>query len=142
MANIQQEISSFLPEATFVEGTILEVSVPDAKWHDLALYLHNQLHFDYLVSIVGMDWGETLGCVYYLTSTVDNSQVSVKIETADRILCFILFRIFGNPRIYTNVKSMIFLESVSSTTPICAGCFCETTGWGILSEKIIMQTLN
>ena len=37
MANIQQEISSFLPEATFVEGTILEVSVPDAKWHDLAL---------------------------------------------------------------------------------------------------------
>ena len=139
MANIQQEISSFLPEATFVEGTILEVSVPDAKWHDLALYLHNQLHFDYLVSIVGMDWGETLGCVYYLTSTVDNSQVSVKIE---RILCSILFRIFGNPRIYTNVKSMIFLESVSSTTPICAGCFCETTGWGILSEKIIMQTLN
>ena len=84
MANIQQEISSFLPEATFVEGTILEVSVPDAKWHDLALYLHNQLHFDYLVSIVGMDWGETLGCVYYLTSTVDNSQVSVKIEAADR----------------------------------------------------------
>ena len=124
MANIQQEISSFLPEATFVEGTILEVSVPDAKWHDLALYLHNQLHFDYLVSIVGMDWGETVGCVYYLTSTVDNSQVSVKIETADR----------ENP--------MIFWESVSSTTPICAGCFCETTGWGILSEKIIMQTLN
>ena len=67
-----------------MEGTILEVSVPDAKWHDLALYLHNQLHFDYLVSIVGMDWGETLGCVYYLTSTVDNSQVSVKIEAADR----------------------------------------------------------
>ena len=78
MANIQQEISSFLPEATFVEGTILEVSVPDAKWHDLALYVHNQLHFDYLVSIVGMDWGETVGCVYYLTSTVDNSQVSQK----------------------------------------------------------------
>ena len=45
MTNIQQEKSSFLPEATFVEGTILEVSVPDAKWHDLALYLHNQLYF-------------------------------------------------------------------------------------------------
>lgn len=84
MANIQQEISSFLPEATFVEGTILEVSVPDAKWHDLALYLHDKLHFDYLVSIVGMDWGETLGCVYYFTCTADNSQVSVKVETADR----------------------------------------------------------
>ena len=69
MANIQQEISSFLPEATFVEGPILEVSVPDAKWHDLALYLRDKLHFDYLVSIVGMDWGETLGCVYYLTRT-------------------------------------------------------------------------
>ena len=135
MVNIQQEISSFLPEATFVEGTILEVSVPDAKWHDLALYLHNQLHFDYLVSIVGMDWGETVGCVYYLTSTVDNSQVSVKIETADR----------ENPLLHSVSdiwKSMIFLEFVLSTTPICAGCFCVTTGWGILSEKIIMQTLN
>ena len=84
MANIQQEISSFLSEATFVEGPILEVSVPDAKWHDLALYLHDKLHFDYLVSIVGMDWGETLGCVYYFTCTADNSQVSVKVETADR----------------------------------------------------------
>ena len=84
MANIQQEISSFLPEATFVEGPILEVSVPDAKWHDLALYLRDKLHFDYLVSIVGMDWGETLGCVYYLTRTADNAQVSVKVETADR----------------------------------------------------------
>ena len=61
MANIQQEISSFLPEATFVEGTILEVSVPDAKWHDLALYLHNQLHFDYLVSIVGTRRGAASG---------------------------------------------------------------------------------
>ena len=67
-----------------MEGPILEVSVPDAKWHDLALYLHDKLHFDYLVSIVGMDWGETLGCVYYFTCTADNSQVSVKVETADR----------------------------------------------------------
>ncbi len=84
MANIQQEISSFLPEATFIEGAILEVSVSDAKWHDLAKHLHDTLRFDYLVSIVGMDWGETLGCVYYLTSTADNSQVAVKVETADR----------------------------------------------------------
>ena len=84
MANIQQEISGFLPEATFVEGAILEVAVPDAKWHELALYLRDKQHFDYLVSIVGMDWGVTMGCVYYLTSTADNSQISVKVETSDR----------------------------------------------------------
>lgn len=143
MANIQQEISSFLPEATFVEGTILEVSVPDAKWHDLALYLHNQLHFDYLVSIVGMDWGETVGCVYYLTSTVDNSQVSVKIETADREnpLLHSVSDIWKSANLYER-EVYDFLESVLSTTPICVGCFCVMTGLGILSEKIIMQTLN
>lgn len=86
MANIQEKIKSFLPDAVFEEGAILQVSVPDAKWHALAQFLRddNELKFDYLVAIVGMDWGETLGCVYYLSSSAHADRVSVKVETSDR----------------------------------------------------------
>lgn len=72
MANIQEKISNFLPEATFVEGQILEAVIPAKDWQRVARFLRNdeELQFDYLVSLIGMDWGETLGCVYYFDSTV------------------------------------------------------------------------
>ncbi len=84
MAEIQQRIAGLIPEATFEEGDILTVGIPDAKWHDLALALRDQLHFDYLITIVGMDWVETLGCVYYLESTSDHTRIAVKVTTTDR----------------------------------------------------------
>lgn len=90
-----------------------------------------------------MDWGETLGCVYYLTSTVDNSQVSVKIEAADREnpLLHSVSDIWKSANLYEReVYDFFGIRFINH--PDSAGCFCETTGWGILSEKIIMQTLN
>ncbi|MBO1734185.1 MAG: NADH-quinone oxidoreductase subunit D [Coprobacter sp.] len=86
MANIQEKISNFLPEATFVEGQILEAVIPAKDWQRVARFLRNdeELQFDYLVSLIGMDWGETLGCVYYFDSTVHHHQVSVKVETSDK----------------------------------------------------------
>ena len=86
MANIQETIAKLLPEATFEEGDILMVNVPDAKWHNLAKELkeNKDLSFDFLVTIVGMDWTETLGCIYYLTSTKHNTHLSVKVTTDNR----------------------------------------------------------
>ena len=86
MANIQEKIAKLFPEATFEEGEILQVNIPDAKWHALALTLKSdaELHFDFLVTIVGMDWTDKLGCVYYLKSTSTNKEISVKIVTDDR----------------------------------------------------------
>ena len=59
MANIQEKISNFLPEATFVEGQILEAVIPAKDWQRVARFLRNdeELQFDYLVSLIGMDWG-------------------------------------------------------------------------------------
>ncbi len=86
MANLQEKISRLFPEATFEEGEILLVNIPDARLHDLVKTLRDDkdMNFDYLVTIVGMDWVSSLGCVYYLTSTVSKEFISVKTSTSDR----------------------------------------------------------
>lgn len=84
MANLQEKISKLFPEATFEEGEILLVNIPDAKLHDLVKSLRDECGFDYLVTIVGMDWVTSLGCVYYLTSTATKEFVSIKVQTTDR----------------------------------------------------------
>ena len=86
MAQLQETIAKLMPEATFEEGDILMVNVPDAKWHALAKELKENpdLSFDFLVTIVGMDWTDKFGCIYYLTSTKHNVRLSVKVTCEDR----------------------------------------------------------
>lgn len=86
MAQIQETIAKLMPEATFEEGDILQVCVPDVQWHRLAKELKENpdLGFDFLVTIVGMDWEDKYGCVYYLTSTRHNTHISVKVKAESR----------------------------------------------------------
>ncbi len=86
MADTQEIITGLFPKATFEEGDILTVVIDDSQWHDLAKALRDtpELSYDFLVTIVGMDWVEKLGCIYYLTSTKYNKRIAVKISTADR----------------------------------------------------------
>jgi NADH-quinone oxidoreductase subunit C/D len=87
MAAIQEKIAKLFPEATFEEAdSTLLVTIDDKQWHALAKSLKedSELSMDYLVTIVGMDWKESLGCIYYLRSTRHNHQVAVKVSTTDR----------------------------------------------------------
>lgn len=85
MADIQQKISTLCPEAQFdATGELLLVTVPDAKWHQLALQLRDELGFDYLTAVVGIDWKDSLGCVYYLTNSDTQEMLHVKVATTDR----------------------------------------------------------
>ncbi|MBD5319403.1 MAG: NADH-quinone oxidoreductase subunit D [Bacteroides sp.] len=86
MAQLQETISKLFPEATFTQSNILEVEIAKEKWHDLAKELkeNEELAFDFLVTIVGMDWSDKFGCVYYLTSTRHNTHISVKVTTDNR----------------------------------------------------------
>ena len=88
MSDIQEILKGICPEATFVEGgENLQVSVPEKKWHDFARQLHDdkRLGFDVLTAVVGMDWKESVGVVYYLTSTSRGWDIlEVKVEAADR----------------------------------------------------------
>ena len=87
MSDIKERISKICPDASFEEGQTLLVSVPEPKWHALAKELRDNpdLRFDVLTAVVGMDWKETLGVVYYLTSTSHQWQViAVRVEVSDR----------------------------------------------------------
>jgi NADH-quinone oxidoreductase subunit C/D len=85
MAEIQDKITQLCPQAQVdTTGEFPLVTVDDAQWHDLARALKNQLHYDVLSAVVGMDWTEALGCVYYLTNTSTHELLHVKVSTTDR----------------------------------------------------------
>lgn len=93
MSQIQEKIQKIYPAATFEEGDCLLVNVAEQDWHDVAKKLKESpdLAFDVLSAVVGMDWKEKLGVIYYLTSTKHDWEViSVKVEAAgDRDNCYI-----------------------------------------------------
>lgn len=69
------------------EGSeFLNVTVQPKQFHALMSKLKNddQTKFDYLFCLSGVDWGEELGVVYHLESTVHRHSLVVKISTADR----------------------------------------------------------
>lgn len=81
MAELKEKIAKLFPDATFEDGDILLVNIADEKWHNCALALRDTLGFDFLVTIVGVDWKDKLGCVYYLTNTTNNEHLSVRVTT-------------------------------------------------------------
>ena len=88
MATLQEKIAKICPTATIaeVDGAPM-ITVDDAHWHDLAKALRHDddLSMDYLVTIVGYDHVETMGCVYYLMSTRHNTNLGVTVAaTGDR----------------------------------------------------------
>ena len=94
MADIQEKITQLCPQAQVdTTGEFPMVTVDDAQWHDLARALKEQLHYDVLSAVVGMDWTEALGCVYYLTNTSTHELLHVKVATTDR----------ENPRLHSVV---------------------------------------
>ena len=85
MADIENKITKLCPQAQVdCTGEFPLVTVPDAQWHDLARALKTQLHYDVLSAVVGMDWTEAFGCVYYLTNTSTHELLHVKVTAPDR----------------------------------------------------------
>lgn len=87
MTDMQGKIAQLFPQATFeTVDNVLTVTIGDAQLHALAQTLRDDDSFamDYLVTIVGMDWKYSLGCVYYLMSTRHNNMIAIKTSTTDR----------------------------------------------------------
>lgn len=85
MDELKDKILALCPQAVAdTSGELLLVTVPDAAWHALAVALKEQLGFDYLTALVGMDWKTSLGCYYYLTNSATQEMLHVRVETADR----------------------------------------------------------
>ncbi|MEN6455052.1 MAG: NADH-quinone oxidoreductase subunit C, partial [Prolixibacteraceae bacterium] len=60
------------------------IEIPLEQFRDEALKLRNEKQMDYLVNLVGMDWGDRLGVVYQFESTVTGEQIAVRTSTTDR----------------------------------------------------------
>ena len=87
MSDIKERISAICPQAQFTDGDTLLVEVPEKDWYPLAKALKETkgLEFDLLSAVVGMDWKDSLGAIYYLTSTSRGWEViSVKVAVSDR----------------------------------------------------------
>ncbi|MDE5970429.1 MAG: NADH-quinone oxidoreductase subunit D [Muribaculaceae bacterium] len=86
MANIKDIVAERFPQVSVEEGEIMMFDIPSEKVHEFAQFLRDEkeLSFDYLVTIVGMDWGERLGCIYYLTSTEHKTHIAFKTSVEGR----------------------------------------------------------
>lgn len=84
--DIKDKILKIVPEVTFTEQGDTVAVVPLASFRKLAEALrHNpEDAMDFMRDIVGMDWGETLGALYYLESTTSNRRITLRTETDNR----------------------------------------------------------
>jgi NADH-quinone oxidoreductase subunit C/D len=98
--NIKDKIKSYIPEAAFADDAnanggmavvdatpVATVTIMPTLLRILSKKLHDDpdLHFDYLRSLTGMDWGEEgLGVVYHLESTVSGEQIVIKTVAVNR----------------------------------------------------------
>lgn len=64
----------------------LTAEVAPENLHNLCLNLKStaSLNFDYLFSLVGMDYGDTFGVIYYLESTKYHHQLVIKVKCTNR----------------------------------------------------------
>lgn len=83
---MQDKIARLFPEATFEQADTLMVNIPQGKLHDLIKTLRDEkdFNFDFLITIVGNDWAEGLGCIYYLSSSETNSVIAVRTISENR----------------------------------------------------------
>ncbi len=87
MNEITQVIQQIAPDAQIETKQRLTVTVRPDQLHPVieALYRNETLRFDYLISLTGMDWGDRLGAIYQLSSSVDLTQEVIVITAmADR----------------------------------------------------------
>ena len=83
MSDLKDKILKIYPAAQFEDGQDLLFSVEEKDWLKVATLLKNDLGFDVLTAVVGMDWKENRGVIYYLTATARNwEMVSVKVLAA------------------------------------------------------------
>lgn len=84
--DIKNRILEIVPEAEFSENGSLVAIVPSSKLYTLAKRLKNDedTSFDYLLSLTGMDFGDSLGVIYHLESTKYGHMIVLQTSTNDK----------------------------------------------------------
>lgn len=72
-------------EAVADAGGGVSLTVPRELAHEAARRLRDESGFDFLIDIVGMDYGESLGVIYYLSRSAEPASVlRLKVSTPER----------------------------------------------------------
>jgi len=81
-----KQINPSLLEFTEESSQFLNITVLPKQFYALMKQLRHdeQTQFDYLFCLSGVDWGEELGVVYHLESTIHRHSIVVKVKTKDR----------------------------------------------------------
>ena len=80
-------IKSIDPDLEIIQGKqYIEVILASDKLYSVARQLNEreELLFDFLFCITGVDYGQDLGVIYHLRSTVYGHTVVLKVRTSDR----------------------------------------------------------
>jgi NADH-quinone oxidoreductase subunit C len=80
-------IKSMDPDLEVVQGKqYTEVILPAGKLYSFAREMRDkeELLFDFLFCLSGVDYGQDLGVVYHLRSTIYNHTLVLKVRTSDR----------------------------------------------------------
>ncbi|MGI6521586.1 MAG: NADH-quinone oxidoreductase subunit C [Fermentimonas sp.] len=85
METIKKIIAQAASDAVIEEAQRLTVTVPPKQLHPLMKALHDneELPFDYLISLIGMDWGDKLGVIYLLSPSKDLTRELVVITATE-----------------------------------------------------------
>ena len=85
---LQNKIATFSSNLELTEeaSQFLNVTVTKEELFNFCKYLKedNDLAFDYLFCLTGIDYGENLGVIYHLESTKYRHQLVVKVQLEDR----------------------------------------------------------
>ncbi len=83
---LKSKIEAFAKDLTFSgeEADFLCVEIPKETLKDFMTKMRDNLGFDYLYALTGMDFGENLGVTYHLESTQRRDMVQITTKTSDR----------------------------------------------------------
>jgi NADH-quinone oxidoreductase subunit C/D len=84
--DIKKRILEIVPEAEFSDNGDGKAIVPASSFYSLAKRLKEDedTSFDYLISLTGMDFGDSLGVIYHLESTKYGHTCVLQTSTNDR----------------------------------------------------------
>lgn len=86
MENIEKKMMVFTYATTEKKDNLLAVTVPSERLYETAGYLRKEESYDFLVEMVGMDYGDTLGVIYYLSQSENPLHlVALKTSTPEKI---------------------------------------------------------
>ena len=75
MKTIEKKLSDFTNVVTEEKENLFTISTPPEHLYEIASFLHKEAGYDFLIDIVGMDYGDSFGVIHYLSQSQNPLQL-------------------------------------------------------------------